>query len=159
MSSWVVDASPLIFLAKLDRLDYLSRSADSIVTPPAVLAEIQGQRDSAASRILEAEKTWLEVEEPRETNPVRILKAEMGLGESEAIVLALEIEAERIVMDDLDARRVGLHPIGTLGLLLAARLRGELPSLREEIQKLEQLGFRASGSLVTAVLESAGELG
>jgi predicted nucleic acid-binding protein len=77
------------------------------------------------------------------------------------IALAHESSAERIVMDDLDgrrfARRLGLEPVGTLGLLLAARLRGELGSLREEIERLEREGFRASPSLVAAVLLAVGE--
>jgi predicted nucleic acid-binding protein len=77
------------------------------------------------------------------------------------IALASERAAERIVMDDLDgrrlARRLGLEPIGTLGLLLAARLRGKLSSLRGEIERLEREGSRASASLVEVVLKAAGE--
>jgi predicted nucleic acid-binding protein len=80
---------------------------------------------------------------------------------AEVIALASERAAERIVMDDLDgrrlARRLGLEPIGTLGLLLGAKLRGELGSLREEIERLEREGFRASHSIVEAVLREAGE--
>lgn len=41
MRLWVVDTSPLIFLAKLDRLDLLKRGADQIVAPPAVFGEVQ----------------------------------------------------------------------------------------------------------------------
>jgi predicted nucleic acid-binding protein len=66
-----------------------------------------------------------------------------------------------VVIDDLDGRRfayrLGLAPIGTLGLLLAARLRGDLPSLHQEIERLEAAGFRISGALRRAVLERAGE--
>ena len=74
---------------------------------------------------------------------------------------AREIGADRVVMDDLDARRMarrlGLELIGTIGLLLSARLRGEVPSMRGEIDRLEALGFRIAPDLVAAVLQAAGE--
>ncbi|HSS47365.1 MAG TPA: hypothetical protein VLX28_00330 [Thermoanaerobaculia bacterium] len=40
MNLWVIDSSPLIFLAKLSRLDLLQKGAEEILAPPAVLAEI-----------------------------------------------------------------------------------------------------------------------
>jgi len=42
MRLWVVDTSPLIFLAKLDRLDLLQRGTDQIVAPPASLRTLSG---------------------------------------------------------------------------------------------------------------------
>ena len=160
MSLWVVDTSPLIFLAKLDRLELLRGGADEILVPRAVLGEIQEYRDEARRRIEEA-LVWLTVTPVREHQVVEVLLADLDLGEAETIALALETRAERVVMDDLDgrrfARRVGLTAVGTLGLLLAARLRGELPSLRAEIERLERGGFRVGESLRMAVLEAAGE--
>lgn len=87
--------------------------------------------------------------------------ADLDAGESEVIALALELEAERVILDDLDARRLaqrlGVVPVGTLGLLLAARLRGEIQSLRAELDRLQQAGFRVSPTLRQAVLREAGE--
>lgn len=66
-----------------------------------------------------------------------------------------------MVIDDLDARRfarrVDLGVIGTMGLLLAARLRGEIPSLREDIEQLQALGFHVAPSLTDVLLREAGE--
>lgn len=161
MSLWVADTSPLIFLAKLDRLDLLQRGAKEILVPPAVVAEVQEYRDEAHWRIEEALDKWLTVTPVRDRGVVEVLLADLDPGEAETIALALEIRAERVVMDDLDgrrfARRVELNAIGTLGLLLAACLRGELPSLRAEIERLEEGGFRIGESLRQAVLEAAGE--
>ena len=44
-----------------------------------------------------------------------------------------------------------------MGLLLAARLRDEIPSIKDEIKRLQQVGFWASDALVTAILHEAGE--
>ncbi len=48
MSLWVVDTSPLIFLAKLDRLNLLEKGAGQVVAPRAVLSEVSEYPDSAA---------------------------------------------------------------------------------------------------------------
>jgi predicted nucleic acid-binding protein len=158
---WVVDTSPLIFLAKLDRLDLLRRSADTICVPQAVLSEVRAKPDEAAQAIEQASRLWLSVREVANRAAVDILLADLDLGEAEAIVLAKEVNADRIVMDDLDARRfarrVSLEPVGTVGLLLAARLREEIPSVRLEIERLEALGFRIAAPLVEAVLREAEE--
>ena len=80
---------------------------------------------------------------------------------SPLIFLAKSLRAERVLLDDLDARRfarrIGLKPVGTLGLLLAARLRGEIPSVRAEIDHLRALGFRAAPKLIKAILQEAKE--
>ncbi|MBN1659186.1 MAG: DUF3368 domain-containing protein [Anaerolineae bacterium] len=158
---WVVDTGPLIFLSKLGHLDLLKGAADTIYAAQAVLDEIHAKPDEAAQAIDLACQPWLTIEQVTNHQAVEILLADLGLGEAETIVLAKEIEAERVVMDDLDARRfahrIGLHPIGTLGLLLAARLEGKIPSLHKEIEKLADAGFHATPELVDGVLTEAGE--
>jgi uncharacterized protein len=161
MSLWVTDSSPLIFLAKLHRLDLLRQEADEVLAPPAVLREISEQDDEAKQQIEEAQRTWLEMRPVRDVRLLAVLKRELGDGEAEAITLALETHAVRIVLDDLDARRLadrlGLRLVGTLGLLLASKLRGEIPSLRSEIDRLRLGGFRASPGLVEEILRAADE--
>ncbi|MBP8862842.1 MAG: DUF3368 domain-containing protein [Anaerolineae bacterium] len=161
MSLWVVDASPLIFLAKLERLDLLRQAAGSVCLPQAVADEIRAKPDMATQLLEQPLQTWIEVRVVDNRMAVDLLLAELDLGEAEVIVLAKILNAEYVVMDDLDARRfarrVGLRPIGTLGLLLAARLRGEIPSLQAEIQRLEKFGFRASSALKAQILRAAGE--
>ncbi len=163
MSLWVTDTSPLIFLAKLDRLDLLRKEAEEVLAPSAVLQEIAKQDDEATVRIEDARRMWLQVRPLKDLRLSTVLKRELGDGEAEAISLALETAAARIVLDDLDARRLadrlGLKPVGTLGLLLAAKLRGEIPSLRAEIHRLRHGGFRAAPALVEEILRSAGEGG
>lgn len=59
MSLWVVDASPLIFLAKLDRLSLLRSGADEILVPGRVLAEVRAQDDPANEAIDRVSEQWL----------------------------------------------------------------------------------------------------
>jgi len=92
---------------------------------------------------------------------MEVLQADLGPGEAEASVLAKECGAEMLVLDDLDARRfasrVGLSVVGTAGLLLAAKLRGDIPSLAADLDRLEVAGFRIGARLNQAVLAAAGE--
>ncbi len=161
MSCWVVNASPLIYLAQLDRLDLLRRGADEVLVPPTVLREIAAKPDPSTSRIDAALRTWLRREMPRDRKLLEVLKLELDAGEAETIALAYERMADRTVMDDLAgrryARRLGLSLVGTLGLLLAARLRGEIRSLKSELERLRAVGFYASETLVQEVLRAAGE--
>jgi predicted nucleic acid-binding protein len=161
MTLWVVDTSPLIFLAKLDRLDLLRKGAEEILIPPAVLEEVRAHADDAARIIEEALHSWLHVRAVRDHRMVEVLMADLDFGEAEAIALAKELAADRVIMDDLDgrrfARRIGVTAVGTLGLLLAARLRGEIESLRGEIERLRAGGFRVGEALIKAVLDEVGE--
>jgi predicted nucleic acid-binding protein len=161
MSSWVVDTSSLIFLAHLDRLDLLQRSADLILIPPAVLQEVRAKSDVQTSRIEAAHRTWLRLEAPKDQRVLELLLLDLDAGEAEAVALAYERSADRIVMDDLAgrryARRLGLPLVGTLGLLLAARLRGEIKSLKSEVDRLRAAGFYANEALVARILGAAGE--
>ena len=86
---------------------------------------------------------------------------QIGAGESEAISLAIEVEARLLLLDDLAARRIalGLHlPIvGTLGLLLAAKRKGLLAAVKPCLDQLLSYEFRVSTGLYDRVLRDAGE--
>jgi predicted nucleic acid-binding protein len=161
VTTWVVDTSPLIFLAKLGCLDLLKTSADIVCAPQAVLEEILVKPDDATQTIGRASQSWLSVRQVENRQAVEILLADLGPGEAEVIVLAKEIDADKVVMDDLDARRfarrVGLDLVGTMGVLLAARLRGEIPSLHQKVERLQALGFHVAPDLVGAILREVGE--
>jgi len=162
VTTWVTDTGPLIFLAKLGRLDLLHCGADEVYAPWAVLNEVRAKPDEASEAIEEAMRSWLSVQEVGDQRMVSILLASLDRGEAEVLVLAKELDADRVVMDDLDARRfarrAGFDLVGTLGLLLAARLRGEIPSVQQEIEQLRTLGFRVASPLVEAILREAGEM-
>lgn len=159
MKLLVADAGPLIFLAKLGRLNLLTEA--DVHVPAAVMAEISAKADEACKQIEQAANHWLKVVEVQNRNTIQLLLADLDLGEAEVIAIAKEINADTVLLDDLDARRfakrVGLATIGTVGILLSARLQGKIPSLREEIDRLQVHGFRISKALVEEALKAAGE--
>jgi uncharacterized protein len=95
---------------------------------------------------------------PRNPN---IISSSIGPGEHEAISLGIEVRAERLILDELPARRLaaslGLSVIGTIGLLLAAKDRGFLVKIKPELDRLMAVRFFMDEDLYHRVLAQAGE--
>lgn len=105
MRARVVDAGPLLFLARLGRLELLLLGADEVFVPMAVLAEIQQKLDPALELIQTLLGTWLAECSLASPQLLKLLP-DLGAGEREVIIQALEQKVTSVVMDDLDARRV-----------------------------------------------------
>lgn len=147
----VSNASPLIALAQIERLDLLQSLFTTVVIPPTVADEVRG-----SVRLPD----WLHVREL--SLPIAVgVPSTLDPGESAAISLALELGAARIILDDLDARRtagrLGLNVVGTLGLLILAKHRSLILHLRPLVDALGDVGFYFSPELYQRVVEQAGE--
>lgn len=81
---------------------------------------------------------------------------ELDPGESESIALALENEADYLIIDEYKGRMIaeslGLPIVGILGVLIQAKKYGIIADLKEEIEKLRSVGFRLNQNLVNSVL-------
>lgn len=87
----------------------------------------------------------------------------LGGGEGEAITLAKEVNADLLLTDDLKARRlaVGLNLkcTGLLGLVIRAKQRDHITSVREAIRILETRGgLYLSDAVRAEAVKLAGEL-
>ena len=109
----VSNSSPLIAFADIDQLSLLPAIFDSLLIPPAVAAEI-------APSISDLPE-WLHVQSLKQAIPGLVLRRSLGAGEREALALAIEARAERILLDDLPARAIArtlnLPVTGTVGVL------------------------------------------
>ena len=98
---------------------------------------------------------WLTVQDP-----THIIPSKLGAGETAAIALALELEADRVLIDERDgsreAGRSGLNVVGTLGILEEAARRG-LIDVEQKITDLKKTNFRASETLYQSVLDRVRE--
>ena len=86
---------------------------------------------------------------------------ELDWGEAETIVLSRELGADWALMDERKGRRklaeLGMNKLGTVGVLLKAKQLGLLPAIRLDLERLRQLGFSLSDSVIESVLRQAGE--
>lgn len=160
----VSNTSPLLNLAIIGWLSLLHEQFGEIWIPPAVLEELRIGEDLPGSQaVREAIKAgWLRVEEVKDQPFVQVLQRELDRGEAEAIALAIQLKAERTLLDEREARRVakslGLQVTGVLGILLRAWRKGKLPSLQEAMEELrEKAGFRIGADLFAELLKESGE--
>ncbi|TCT22219.1 DUF3368 domain-containing protein [Thiobaca trueperi] len=145
----VINASPLIFLAKVDALNLLSDCFDAILTPPAVVAEIGALRLPSFINVTALSEIGSAF--------VRGAIGSLHAGELEVMILARDSGIGLVGLDDLLARRkaqqMGLQPIGTIGILLLARERGILTNA-EAWSRVEALVKTHGLYLSPRILES-----
>jgi len=150
----VADASPLIALAGIGRLEILREVYAEVVVPPAVHQEAFARRGRPVP-------TWIQVRVPAGPVLAAVASPGLGVGEREAIALAVELHADLLLMDDRDARRAalaaGLRIAGTMAVLLRAKRAGHLQAVRPVLEALVANGFYVAKALQATVLRDAGE--
>lgn len=122
----VSDTTPLISFLKINKLHLFEKIFGKVIIPQAVFEELTKDiRFSLESEQIVREK-FIVVENVHNTEAVDILRRATGLdkGESESIVLADELKADLLLMDEAKGRdvsiQVGHQIMGTIGVLMAA---------------------------------------
>lgn len=161
MSGVVADASPLIAFAKIGHLHLLPTLFELVTIPEAVHTEIVilGAGLSGAEDFARAE--WLRVESVANQTRVDYLQVDLDRGESEAIVLAQEMQADRFLVDEERARAMArilqIPHVGTAGLLILAKQLGHIERVAPLLDQLASERFYLSSRLVRQILHESGE--
>ena len=150
----VINASPLIFLHKINRLDVLDKIFDTVYIPQAVLREIESGDVSEAKKLLSS------IPHNRLTvtnlTAVHGLLGRLHIGEVEVIIGAIEKEIANVVLDDMYARnkakQLKLTVTGTLGILLRAKEMKVIGDISKDIEGLINAGMYLSEKLIERVL-------
>ena len=121
----VSDTTPIISLLKMDRLPLLHSLFGSVCIPFAVFEELTGNPKYQEEVSVLRESDFVQVEEVANAGDVQAIKNDgLDIGESEAIVLAKQLSADILLMDEAKGRLVafrhGLQIMGTVGILLQA---------------------------------------
>jgi len=157
----VSNATPLIGLAMAERFDLLQKLFGRVYIPQGVYDEVvtEGGERFGAQEVSHA--AWISLVEVKDKLAVEVLADDLGKGESETIVLARELGANWVLVDERLARRkldvLGIPTIGTLGILLKAKEVGLLQALSPAVEQLRTRGFRLSRRVYEDVLRTAGE--
>jgi len=154
IETWIANASPVIALAKIERLDLLLVEGRTLLIPEAVVSEIlQAPAHDAARQALEA--GW-------GPNPVAVAPdmgvLEWGLGAGETTVLSLARQKKAVaIVDDRAARiackSLGIPFIGTLGVVLRARIEGRISSSVEVLKALRGVGLYLDNKVIQVALK------
>ena len=157
----VSNAGPLISLSTVSQLDLLRALFGQIAIPQAVYDEVvvRGEGEPGSREVGEAD--WIKIHHVKDQLAVELLRETLDAGESEAIVLAQELNAKYAILDDGLARRkarlIKLRLVGTLGVLLMAKEVGLIPAVKPILDELRQTEFRVSDRVYQDVLAKAGE--
>lgn len=158
----VSNSSPLITLATIGKLGLLEALFKDIAIPQAVYDEVVALGSGEPGSAETSAATWIRIHQVRDDLAVNLLRETLGAGESEAIVLAQELKARYVLIDDALARRkashIGLHVTGTVGVLLIAKAAGLIPDVKTVLDELRQTDFRMSERVYQEVLSKAGEI-
>lgn len=150
------------YLHQLELLHVLPALAEKVIVPPAVVHELDVGRVLGLNLPDLTALDWVEIRPPI-SSPALPLVTDLGPGETEVLMLALELPGAVAILDDALARRVaetlGIQLTGTLGLLLDAKKAGLLPAVKPILDQLQALRFRLAPHTRLAVLKLAGEEG
>lgn len=150
----VVNSSPLIALSLLGKLDLLSQIFDEVFVPQSVYQEVVSEgKGLPGCEEVEAAK-WIVVKEVKEKPVIELLLLGMDRAELDVLLLAREIGAEWVIMDEKLGRRVakqqGLNVKGTIGVLLTSYFAGLVSEkeAEEAVDKLRESAVRISDDLI-----------
>lgn len=158
----VSDASPLLLLAKIGKLDLLKELYQEIIIPLQVRNKVVEYEDKASFIILsEIENGWIQLKDIEISPEIERLGERLGLhkGETAALSVAKHLDIEEILADDklarIAARILGLRAIGCLGVTMRAYETGVITRTEaiNSIQKLVKAGLWVSPDVLSEVFK------
>lgn len=159
----VANSSPLISLSAINSLHLLRSLYATIYIPLAVYQEVVviGKGKAGAKEVAGA--LWIRCRHVQSARVVSelMVKTHLDEGESEAIVLAQELRANLLIIDDQKARdcarELGISATGTMGILLLGKERGLISSVKALLDELVSMGVYLDAKTCSRILRKAGE--
>jgi len=154
----VSDTSPLLNLALIERLTLLESQFSSITVPNQVWEELNdGDAGVDALRAL-CDNGFFTVVSVEQSDLFTEIFHELDRGETAAICHAIAQDADLILLDEKDGRRVarrhGLTVTGVIGILLRGANVGNV-DLKQKLDALRAVGFWISDDLYSKILTEA----
>jgi predicted nucleic acid-binding protein len=152
----VADTSVLIALAAAGHLNLLQKMWEVIFIPDAVYTEVKPARVGHAAVDDAVKQGWI-VKLKASIPSLVSMPAWMGQGETECLLLAKEINASLILMDEIRGRRAmlsnGFKVTGSVGIVdraleMGLLERSELPGI---LNAWAKINFRISDKLLTLI--------
>ncbi|WP_414565816.1 DUF3368 domain-containing protein [Anabaena sp. CCY 9613] len=156
----VFNSSPLIFLSRLDFLHLFLSTESEFFLPKTVEAEINSKQDKSSESInILISNQKLIVKKVQLASLANRLHERLGIGESEAITLGVELQTDYIILDDFAARkeaiRLGLNVKGTLAVIRKLQIEDKImiPDLDILYKKIIDVNFRVKREIFDSVFE------
>lgn len=146
----ISDTSCFIVLSNIGELELLHKVYEKIVTTIDIATEYG-----------EVLPEWVEIVAVEDHYRQQLLELQIDKGESSAIALALETPNSTVILDDYKARKIaeklGITYTGTIGVIIKAKLKGIIPSIKPLLDKIKQTDFRLSEDIEIQAIKEAKE--
>ena len=157
----VSDSTILIGLAKIGKLDLLKKIFSRVFIPEEVFKEVVKRgKGKPGSKVIK-EAAWIEVKPVKDKIQVAFLLGSLEKGEAEVLVLAQELKADLILLDEEKARKsaviAGFEIMGLLGLFVLSKNLGLIHKVRPLVDELLIKKFRISDKIIEQTLKKADE--
>lgn len=158
----VSNTSPITNLAAIGLFHLLHNLYGQVFIADGVWAELNAYNQAWPGSQDVATAEWVDKLAPQNQQIVTALRRDLDRGEAETIALALELGADLVLLDERDGRymaqRFGLQVVGVLGILLEAKSKGAVQSIRPYLDALrQQAGFYIQEKLYQQALAWAEE--
>lgn len=155
----VSNTTPIITLLKLSKLSLLKELYGEIFIPAAVFGEIEAGKEKPYYQDL-SKIEWIKIIDILDKQAVTYF-LDLDSGEAEAIILATEINADLILIDEklgrFHAKHTGLKVTGTLGVLIKAKNQGLIGEFKPYLTELSDKDVWISQKLIKEILHLVGE--
>lgn len=158
----VSNTSPILNLLHIGKLDILQRLFAEVIIPEEVRYELLEKGPYPKDAALIRKARWLRTEKVENNDLLTALKADLDDGEAAAIALAIEKNADLLLIDEKAGRALAaqfdVEMAGVLGVLVIAKrkklIRAVSPMLKDLVKKA---GFRITDQLKATILKMADE--
>lgn len=159
MPKIVSNTTPIISLLKIEKLSILVDLYQKIIISEEVFNEIESGKNKPYYTDL-SKLNWIEIKSIKDKKSLSYF-LDLDKGEAETIILANEIEADLVIIDEklgrFHAKHAHLKITGTLGVLLKAKKHGIIESVKPLLRKLKENGIWINDNLVERVIKLAKE--
>ncbi len=163
--SIVTNSTPIICLASLEQLDLLSELFEKVFVTRQVYDEVigaTGNRIGANELKKRVQEGFIVQYNILDNKFIELMYGRLHRGELSVMVAAKELGIRYVLMDDASARKTAesfsLVPIGTVGMIKLAKIKGLIHEVKPLLDKLIDNNFRISLKLYNEVLKSVNEL-
>lgn len=159
----VSDTTAISNLAQINQLELLEKIYHRIIIPKGVYEELLALDNFGIPIEKILSQDWIEAKTVSSGTLLEQFSEELDRGEAEAIVLAIELNADYLLIDEKMGRKIAqenqIPIIGTLGVLLKSKELGLIESVKKQMDSLRQIGFWINDGLYYKMLDLDRKIG